>query len=166
MKSTERSMCAALPELPDAVRQRKGLIVEDSPFQRELLCTLLREFGIEDVQQVADGCAALVKLREYRDELPLLLVDLEMPEMNGIELLQCLIEEQIRAEVLIISGREEALISTVEGMLHAAGMPLLGSLHKPIVGQDLYRLLSTAGERPGIPRRGRVLSRRDRKSVV
>src|SRR5690606_31830125 len=159
MKSTERSMCAALPELPDAVRQRKGLIVEDSPFQRELLGALLREFGIADVQQVADGDAALALLRECRDELPLLLIDLEMPVMNGIELLQRLIEEHILAEVLIISGREEALISTVEGMLQAADMPLLGSLQKPIVGQDLHRLLSTAGERRAGSRR-RVLSRR------
>jgi EAL domain-containing protein (putative c-di-GMP-specific phosphodiesterase class I)/FixJ family two-component response regulator len=153
-------MCAALPELPDAVRQRKGLIVEDSPFQRELLCALLREFGIDDVQEVADGCAALAILRERREELPLLLVDLEMPVMNGIELLQRLIEEQICVEVVIISGREEALISTVEGMLQAAGMPLLGSLQKPIVGQDLHRLLSTAGEGQSPSRRGRVLSRR------
>lgn len=152
-------MCAALPELPDAVRQRKGLIVEDSPFQRELLGALLREFGIDDVQQVADGDAALALLRECRDELPLLLIDLEMPVMNGIELLQRLIEEHILAEVLIISGREEALISTVEGMLQAADMPLLGSLQKPIVGQDLHRLLSTAGERRAGSRR-RVLSRR------
>ncbi|MGP3791440.1 EAL domain-containing response regulator [Pseudomonas sp. B392_1p] len=152
-------MCAALPELPDAVRQRKGLIVEDSPFQRELLGALLREFGIADVQQVADGDAALALLRECRDELPLLLIDLEMPVMNGIELLQRLIEEHILAEVLIISGREEALISTVEGMLQAADMPLLGSLQKPIVGQDLHRLLSTAGERRAGSRR-RVLSRR------
>lgn len=152
-------MCAALPELPDAVRQRKGLIVEDSPFQRELLGALLREFGVDDVQQVADGDAALALLRECRDELPLLLIDLEMPVMNGIELLQRLIEEHILAEVLIISGREEALISTVEGMLQAADMPLLGSLQKPIVGQDLHRLLSTAGERRAGSRR-RVLSRR------
>lgn len=153
-------MCAALPELRDAVRQRKGLIVEDSPFQRELLCALLREFGIDDVQEVADGCAALAILRERREELPLLLVDLEMPVMNGIELLQRLIEEHICVEVVIISGREEALISTVEGMLQSAGMPLLGSLQKPIVGQDLHRLLSTAGEGQSPSRRGRVLSRR------
>lgn len=147
-------MQAALPELSDAVRQQKVLIVEDSPFQRELLCALLTELGFADVEQVADGDSALAILCACRDEPPLLLVDLEMPGMNGIELLQRLSEEQILAQVLIISGREEALIVTVEGMLQAAGMPLLGSLSKPIAGQDLHRLLSLSGGRPGVVGRG------------
>src|SRR5690554_989845 len=143
-------MLTALPELPEAVRQQKVLIVEDSPFQRELLCALLKELGLANVQQVADGEAALAILRASQFETPLLLVDLEMPGMNGIELLQRLCEEQISAQVLIISGREDALIVTVEGMLYAAGMPLLGSLRKPIVGQDLHRLLSAARGKPDI----------------
>lgn len=147
-------MLTALPELPEAVRQQKVLIVEDSPFQRELLCALLKELGLANVQQVADGEAALAILRASQFETPLLLVDLEMPGMNGIELLQRLCEEQISAQVLIISGREEALIVTVEGMLYAAGMPLLGSLRKPIVGQDLHRLLSAARGKPDISGRG------------
>ncbi len=141
-------MRTALPKLPDAVRQRKVLIVEDSPFQRELLCALLAELGIDQVTQVVDGNAALEVLRACSDELPLLLVDLEMPGMNGIELLQCMSEEQIRAEIMIVSSHDEALIVTVEGMLVAAGMPLLGSLRKPIAGQDLHRLLSNAGGKP------------------
>lgn len=142
-------MRAVLPELPDAVRKQDVLIVEDSAFQRELLCTLLNELGIQNVQQVADGNAALKRLRDWRGALPLVMVDLEMPGMNGIELLQCMSEERICADVLIISGREEALIVTVEGMLRAAGMPLLGSLPKPIAGQDLHQLLCSPGASPG-----------------
>lgn len=140
-------MGPGLEELPEAVRAQKVLIVEDSPFQRELLCALLRGFGVQDIQQVDDGAAALAILRDCHVELPLLLVDLEMPGMNGIELLQRLGEERIFSEVVVVSAREEALISTVESMLHAAGVPLLGSLRKPIEGRDLYRLLSQAGQR-------------------
>jgi len=143
-------MRKAWAELSAAVRQQRVLIVEDSPFQRELLCGLLGELGIADVRQAADGGTALMMLRACRNEPPLLLVDLEMPGMNGIELLQHLSEERIHAQVLIISGREEALISTVEGMLQAAGMPLLGSLRKPIVGQDLHRLLSRTAAQPAV----------------
>lgn len=141
-------MHAVLPELPEAVRQQRVLIVEDSAFQRELLCTLLDELGVVDVQEVADGNAALTVLRSCRGRLPLVMVDLEMPGMNGIELLQCMSEERILTQVLIISGREEALIATVEGMLQAAGMPLLGSLRKPIAGRDLHRMLSGAVGQP------------------
>jgi EAL domain-containing protein (putative c-di-GMP-specific phosphodiesterase class I)/FixJ family two-component response regulator len=138
-----------LDDLPEVVRQRQVLIVEDSPFQRELLCALLNTLGLHHIQQADDGSAALAMLQQCRHDLPLLLVDLEMPGMNGIELLQRLGEQRILCEVVVVSAREEALISTVEGMLQAAGVPLLGSLRKPIEGRDLHRLLSLAGYRRG-----------------
>ena len=136
-------------ELLPAIRQRKVLIVEDSLFQRELFCALLKEFGFHDIQQVADGAAALDVLRSCRSELPIVLVDLEMPGMNGIELLQRMGEERILCEVVVISGREEALICTVEGMLHATDVPMLGSLQKPIEGRDLHSLLAKSGRHTG-----------------
>ncbi|WP_341781116.1 EAL domain-containing response regulator [Ectopseudomonas mendocina] len=152
-------MCTALPELPEDIRGRRVLIVEDSPFQRELLSALLRELGFRELHAVAEGSEALAILRDCHGCLPLLLLDLEMPGMNGFELLQRLGEEQIRPQVLIVTAREEALVSTVEGMLHAAGVPLLGSLSKPISGADLHRLLAAAvcpvemARRPAPPRR-------------
>lgn len=139
-------MCTALPELPEDIRGRRVLIVEDSPFQRELLSALLRELGFRELHAVAEGSEALAILRDCHGCLPLLLLDLEMPGMNGFELLQRLGEEQIRPQVLITTAREDALVSTVEGMLHAAGVPLLGSLRKPVNGADLHRLLGNAGQ--------------------
>jgi EAL domain-containing protein (putative c-di-GMP-specific phosphodiesterase class I)/FixJ family two-component response regulator len=140
----DQVISTALPELPREIRDRRVLVVEDSPFQRELLCTLLCELGFRELRAVAEGSEALAILRDCRGCLPLLLLDLEMPGMNGFELLQRLGEEQIRPQVLIVTAREEALVSTVEGMLNAAGVPLLGSLSKPISGADLHRLLSAA----------------------
>ncbi|WP_036987461.1 EAL domain-containing response regulator [Zestomonas thermotolerans] len=137
-----------LPELPESIRSRRILIVEDSAFQRELLCELLRGLGFSQLQAVAEGGAALELLRGYGDDLPLLLLDLEMPGMNGIELLQQLGEEQILPLVLIVTAREEALVSAVEGMMHAAGLPLLGSLGKPISGASLHALLAKADRQP------------------
>lgn len=142
----ERVISPALPSLPDSIRSRQLLIVEDSPFQRELLCELLRKLGFSRLQAVEEGGAALQLLRQAQGELPLLLLDLEMPGMNGIELLQQLGDERILPQVLITTAREDALVSTVEGMLHAAGVPLLGSLRKPVNGADLHRLLGNAGQ--------------------
>lgn len=149
-----QNMAMHVAELPQSIRQREVLVVEDSQFQRELLCALLKGFGFHCIQQVADGAAALEILRGCRGKLPIVLVDLEMPGMNGIELLQRLGDEQILSEVVITSAREEALISTVEGMLQAAGVPLLGSLQKPIEGKDLHKVLSKSGRRAGDFRAG------------
>lgn len=141
-------MPVSLPALPERIRQQSVLLVEDSPFQRELICALLQSLGIHDIRQAGEGRAALAQLRASREALPLLVLDLEMPGMDGIELLQCLAEERIHPQVIIASGREAALISTVESMLHACGMPLLGSLEKPLAGAALHRLL--ANQRPPV----------------
>lgn len=155
-------MLEVLPELSPSVRQRPVLVVDDSLFQRELLSALLQDMGIAQVEQACDGHQALQMLRQC-GEVPVLIVDLEMPRMDGIQLLQSLADEQIFAPVIIASGREAGLISTVEGMLQANGMPLLGSLSKPVVGSQLHRLLSLQERLAGPAQR--PLKRRPRPSV-
>lgn len=135
-------MLPLLPELPKHIREQPVLLVDDSLFQRELISALLQGIGIHDIWQAQDGREALALLQQHQGPLPLLVVDLEMPGMDGIELLQCLAEEKIHPNVIIASGREAALISTVEGMLQALGLPLLGSLAKPISGPQLHGLLA------------------------
>ncbi|KRW61165.1 EAL domain-containing response regulator [Pseudomonas sp. TTU2014-080ASC] len=138
-------MLDQLPELAPEVRQRPVLVIDDSLFQRELMCALLQDMGISTVLQAQDGQEALEMLRQW-ESIPTLIVDLEMPRMDGIQLLQCLADEQIHTPVIIASGRESGLISTVEGMLQANGMPLLGSLSKPVSGTELHRLLGVQGQ--------------------
>lgn len=135
-------MLSQLPELPKHIREQSVLLVDDSLFQRELVSALLQAIGIHDIWHAQDGREALIRLQQHQGPLPLLVVDLEMPGMDGIELLQCLAEEKIHPNVIIASGREQALISTVEGMLQALGLPLLGSLAKPISGPQLHGLLA------------------------
>lgn len=135
-------MLSLLPELPKHIREQSVLLVDDSLFQRELISALLQAIGIHDIWHAQDGREALTRLQQHQGPLPLLVVDLEMPGMDGIELLQCLAEEKIHPNVIIASGREQALISTVEGMLQALGLPLLGSLAKPVSAQQLHALLA------------------------
>lgn len=141
-------MSDPLPELDPDLRQHPVLLVDDSLFQRELLCALLQEMGFGDIQHAYDGRQALAMLQRWRGPLPLLVVDLEMPHMDGIELLQRLSAENLHSPVIIASGREAGLISTVEGMLKASHWPLLGSLSKPANAQELYLLLSRYQPRP------------------
>lgn len=135
------------PPLSLALRQHSVLVIDDSQLQREILCELLHSLGFTDIGQAKDGCEALARLRQS-DVTPLIMVDLEMPRMDGIELLQHLAEEHILAPVIIASGRELGLIHTVENMLQANGLPLLGSLTKPICGKRLHQLLSDFDKRP------------------
>jgi CheY-like chemotaxis protein len=63
------------------------LVVEDDPYQAEALTIFLRKSGY-DVVAASDGRAALNRVIERRPDLVML--DLFLPEMNGIELLEVL----------------------------------------------------------------------------
>ena len=127
--------------LPHSVCEQAVLVVDDSLFQRELTSALLKQMGCERVSEAEDGEQALQRLRGCADDLPLLLVDLEMPRMNGLQLLQSLADEEIRPRVVIISGSDSKRISLVESMVRMRRMPILGTLPKPINASLLHELL-------------------------
>jgi CheY-like chemotaxis protein len=63
------------------------LVVEDDPYQAEALTIFLRKSGY-DVVAATNGRAALNRVIERRPDL--MMLDLFMPEMDGIELLEVL----------------------------------------------------------------------------
>jgi two-component system, chemotaxis family, chemotaxis protein CheY len=67
----------------------KILIVDDSRAMRMILRQILREIGFEDVSEAGHGLEALVHLDRHPDTA-LALIDWNMPEMNGLELLTAL----------------------------------------------------------------------------
>jgi two-component system chemotaxis response regulator CheY len=70
----------------------KALVVDDSRAVRMVLSRTLRELGFE-VLQAADGREALELMSRERPAVDLALVDWNMPEMNGLELVR-----RLRAE--------------------------------------------------------------------
>ncbi len=73
----------ALPASRQAQRKRRVLVVDDSPLTRELLVQLLEAVGYHIVQAV-DGAQALEVLG--REAVDLVVTDLEMPNVDGLEL--------------------------------------------------------------------------------
>ena len=83
------------------------VVAEDAPVARELLCGILRSFGLR-VSEAADGRQALAFARQKRPDL--IMTDLEMPFMGGIELI-----EELRRDgglrdvpVLVLTTRHDA----------------------------------------------------------
>jgi two-component system chemotaxis response regulator CheY len=64
---------------------KKILVVDDSAIMRQLISATIREAGY-DVLPAENGKDALVKL--YETEVDMVLTDLNMPEMDGIELIK------------------------------------------------------------------------------
>jgi chemotaxis protein histidine kinase CheA len=82
--------------------RRRVLIVDDSPIVRDLLGELLSSVGLE-VRTAGDGAAALQSLADH--PVDLIVCDVEMPVMDGFELLRRLRDRADRVPVVMVTTR-------------------------------------------------------------
>jgi len=68
------------------IQQLRVLVVDDSPFMRTVVRSLLSNIGVKRIIDAADGIAALEKIRE--DTPDVVILDWEMPLLNGPELVR------------------------------------------------------------------------------
>lgn len=82
-------------------KRYKILVVDDEPGIRELLSDLLSFLGYQ-CYEAANGVEALEVLD--RNEFDLIISDIRMPRMNGIELLRAVKQRSLKVPILLISG--------------------------------------------------------------
>jgi DNA-binding NarL/FixJ family response regulator len=89
------------------------LIVDDHPLTRDALSALLRQNGFTVVGEAADGETAVQRAAELEPDL--ILLDLSLPGMNGLEALPQLRAAAPAAEVVVLtaSGTEENLLGAI-----------------------------------------------------
>ena len=120
------------------------LLVEDHGFQRRMALRLLAELGVTDVHQAADGAGALSQL-DGLDRIPdVVMVDLDMPGMDGIEFIGHVAQRRLARAVVVVSALDAALLNTVQTMAHAYGLRVLGSVEKPLTLDKLAVALDEA----------------------
>lgn len=119
------------------------LIVDDSAVQRSVAASLCRELGMACVYEAGNGQEALAVLDGLALQPKLLIVDLEMPTMDGLELLEHLRKRRVALPIIVASSRERALINSVRGLGSALGLRILGTLQKPLTLQKLTETLGS-----------------------
>jgi class 3 adenylate cyclase len=89
---------------PFGFEQAKVLLVDDSRLIRMGLKRSLEEIGVKDIVEASDGREAIETL--VREHFDLMLLDMEMPEMNGMEVLAVLRDTPHHPwpPVIVISG--------------------------------------------------------------
>ncbi|MGH8297129.1 MAG: EAL domain-containing response regulator [Steroidobacteraceae bacterium] len=117
------------------------LIVDDSGVQRGIGAALCRKLRIPKVHEAGNGREALALLDTLPAPPALLIVDLEMPMMDGPELLSALAGRGVRAPIILASSRERALMNSVQDMGTALGLRILGALQKPLTLAALAALM-------------------------
>lgn len=121
------------------------MVVEDSPVQRDHMVGLLHQAGFGQILQACDGIDALRKLDARGVPVELVLTDLDMPGMDGVELIRHLRELELSAGLVVVSAREMRLRDAAASMEDgAARMMLLGTALKPVHFDVLQSILEQA----------------------
>ena len=123
------------------------LVAEGNPAQRQALTDLLARFGAGKVSQAPDGHSALSCLLDQADAPHIALIDLELPGIDGLELIRRLSEAKCGIEIIIVSGQSSSLLFSVETMAQAYGIDMLGTLDRPVGAAKLQELLANYGPR-------------------
>ncbi len=97
------------PPVPEAVRDIVALVVEDDPLVRRMVSRSLEEAGYRTLE-AENGQSALDLIRRGEGRLDLVVTDIGMPVLNGLELATVLERERPELAVMFISGYGDEVI--------------------------------------------------------
>ncbi|MEN0106586.1 MAG: response regulator, partial [Pseudomonas sp.] len=128
-------MASGLPDLSG----KRVLLVEDNALNREVACGLLEESGLE-IEQAEDGAQAVeMLLAKGEGHFDLVLMDMQMPVLDGLAATRRLRAESQFAQLPIIAMTANALPADRERCLDAGMDDHLG---KPLDPDQLWRTLA------------------------
>ena len=120
------------------MRQPRLLVIDDEPALAEFVAQVATECGYRPIL-TADDLAFREEFMAARPDVVVL--DLGMPGMDGVELLRFLAAQEHRAPVLIFSGFDRRVLESAFRLGEALGLEMIGPLEKPVRFQELERLL-------------------------
>lgn len=124
------------------IKSLRVMVVEDQPVQRAIVIRMLQSMGLQHVLEAPDGGAALACIEAHGEPLDVIICDLHMPGMDGVEFIRRLGNRHLASSLILASGMEPALVGSVEAMARVQGLEVLGTLQKPLSYERLNELLT------------------------
>ena len=110
------------------------LVVDDSVFARKNLSKMIDTFGGQVAGEAGDGCTAIT---EYdRTHPDIVLMDITMPQMEGIEAAERIVRQHPEARIVMVSsvGYQENIVAALQkGARHF--------VQKPVKAEVLYEVI-------------------------
>ena len=143
--------------------QYQVLLVDDEPFIRQLTGMLLKQLGCPNILESGNGAEALASLDRPGTPVDLILSDLNMPDMDGVEFVRHLAARKGCPPLAFLSGAESGLLRAAEALGRAYSLNVLGALAKPVSKDALTAVLDlmTAEQPPRAQRKKIVIEEAD-----
>jgi AmiR/NasT family two-component response regulator len=122
---------------------KRVLIADDETVQRMDLKDMLTANGYQVVGEAGDGVSAVNQARQYRPDLVIL--DIRMPEMDGLAAAKTIVQEQIAPVVLLTAFGDQPLVEQAKeaGVFNYIVKPLRESEVAPALEIALARAQET-----------------------
>jgi EAL domain-containing protein (putative c-di-GMP-specific phosphodiesterase class I) len=118
-------------------------VLDDEAFMLSLMTHILAELGFSKVTKCDNGPEAL---RHVGSASPpdVILLDLNMPDMDGVEFIRRLVEFNYSGSLVLVSGEGERVLHMAEKLIRAHSISILGRLGKPFSRPALTAIMARA----------------------
>ena len=117
-------------------KKLRVLVVDDQPAVAEVVADTIEYAGHEIVGIARDGMDAVTKAQELQPDL--VVMDISMPRMNGVEAMKAILKEGSTKRVLLMSGEYRSLGVTRDEMTRNGAA---GFMEKPFNVTELFDML-------------------------
>lgn len=122
--------------LPSMGAKRRVVIIDDEAGFAETLTKIVKSFGF-DVTVSTDARSSYTFALENTD---IVFVDVLMPNVSGLQVLQKLAQQKARSSIVLMSGHLERL-DEAEKLARKLDLNLIGALEKPFRLDDVRDVL-------------------------
>lgn len=127
-----------MPQETPAMRPaRRVLVIDDEASFCRFMARMITSLGYEVTTTCQAKCAYLDELKEP----DVVFIDMVMPEMDGIQVLEVLADYKVKAAIVLMSGADTSL-SKAEAFAKRADLRLIGVLHKPFRLADVQNIFT------------------------
>ncbi len=121
----------------------KLLLVDDDYIMHRVTTVILNDLGVSRVTNAMSGPEALEVLDKGNDNVDVIICDLNMPDMDGVEFIRHLASRKFEGSLILTSGEDLRILRTVEKLAIEHELQVLGVLEKPVSPVKLGELLDS-----------------------
>jgi CheY-like chemotaxis protein len=117
------------------------LVIDDDDFTQVLFQGMLEDWGIADVHLAGNGREALRLMAALPRPPDVLICDVFMPDMDGIEFLEVLAQKKYAGSVVLVSGMNMDMMVVARDLALSNGLRVVGAFIKPVKADLLAHTL-------------------------